>query len=288
MPWALPAENVHTLRGDVGDGYRGGMPAFAYRTPAALRGLVASCVGYDFRTPPGLVHHGLPSTALTMIISFEEPLDCGWDERERDRFWMLVGGLHLRPAQIRTLGRQHGIQLSLTPLGARVLLGVPASELAHQLVHHSELGVALGGDLQDRMVIAPWPERFRLLDCHLLGVTGNSRFALDPSLTEAWRLLTNGAGGERVDDVARRVGWSRRQLSSRFASEFGVSPKQVARLARFEQASQMVKSGRPLAEVARHAGYSDQPHMNREFRELAGLTPTGVAEDFPIVQDPQV
>ncbi|MFW6084495.1 MAG: helix-turn-helix domain-containing protein [Gemmatimonadota bacterium] len=28
-----------------------------------------------------------------------------------------------------------------------------------------------------------------------------------------------------------------------------------------------------LAEVALSAGYYDQPHMNREFRRMAGLTP---------------
>jgi len=41
-----------------------------------------------------------------------------------------LGGLHTAPALVTHDGRQSGIQLALSPLGARVLLGMPAAELA--------------------------------------------------------------------------------------------------------------------------------------------------------------
>ena len=44
-----------------------------------------------------------------------------------DRYDVLVGGLHTTPAVVTHDGSWSGVQLGLTPLGARSLLGVPAA-----------------------------------------------------------------------------------------------------------------------------------------------------------------
>jgi AraC-like DNA-binding protein len=43
---------------------------------------------------------------------------------------------------------------------------------------------------------------------------------------------------------------------------------------RFERAVGLMRSGRELADVAYSCGYYDQPHFNRDFRALAGTTPS--------------
>ena len=66
-----------------------------------------------------------------------------------------------------------------------------------------------------------------------------------------------------------------------------MTPKTLARILRFEHACALIKGARrPLIEVAAAAGYSDQPHMTREWQALAGCTPkTWIAEELPFVQD---
>ena len=92
------------------------MPSYVHRVPGALAPYVRSCVGYDYRLAPEAAHHGLPSTDITVIIAFDEPLDCSWlDGAQRARYDTLLAGLHTRPSLIRTHGHQHGIQLSVTP-----------------------------------------------------------------------------------------------------------------------------------------------------------------------------
>ncbi|WP_342371722.1 helix-turn-helix domain-containing protein [Propioniciclava soli] len=253
----------------------------------ALRPYVASCVGYDYRLPTDAVHHGLPSSALTVIFAFDEPLDCGWGtEAASARFWTLAAGLHTRPSLIRTHGSQVGLQLGLTPRGARALLGVPAAPLASTLVSGDELGAALPRCLHERLAPLSWARRFTVLEEHLLERLGRAGRAGHRTAELGWRRLTGAP--RRVEEVARELGVSRRHLRNLFMAEFGLSPKEVAQVARFDRARTLATNGVPLAETAAAAGYADQAHLTREWRRFAGLTPTATLAEFPIVQEPLI
>jgi AraC-like DNA-binding protein len=91
-----------------------------------------------------------------------------------------------------------------------------------------------------------------------------------------------------VADLAHEVGWSRRHLTDRFTDEYGIGPKQAARIERFQHARQLIGGGHPVADVAARCGYADQAHLTRDFRALGGCTPTEWRhESLSFVQDPQ-
>jgi transcriptional regulator GlxA family with amidase domain len=78
----------------------------------------------------------------------------------------------------------------------------------------------------------------------------------------------------RITAVARAVALSPRQLERVFHREVGLPPKLYARLLRFRRMLGVLNRADPRwADLAAHAGYSDQPHLVREFREFAGLSP---------------
>lgn len=62
-------------------------------------------------------------------------------------------------------------------------------------------------------------------------------------------------------------------------------PKHAARVARFEHSRALLSSGLPLTQASALAGFSDQSHLNREWRSMAGMTPRELGDDFPIIQD---
>lgn len=257
-----------------------------HRVPPGLAGLVTRVVGYDFRTDAADVHHGVPSPASTVVLSFDEPLDVGWGDAPRVRRWRLASGLHVRPALIRTHGVQHGIQLSLTPAGTRALLGVPMAALAHEVADHADVPLGVPDDLHARLAASGWDERFALLDAHLVRVAARARGGVPADLAQGWALLGRRRGRIGVAELAEAIGWSRRHLATRFAAEFGLPPREVARLHRFASAVRLAREGLPWAQVAARAGFADQPHLVREFGALAGQTPTAWrAEVFPNVQD---
>jgi AraC-like DNA-binding protein len=77
-----------------------------------------------------------------------------------------------------------------------------------------------------------------------------------------------------VGQIADELGCSRRHLSDRFGTELGLPPKALGRVLRFQRAVGLLRGGGELADVAYTCGYADQPHFNRDFRALAGVTPT--------------
>ena len=90
------------------------------------------------------------------------------------------------------------------------------------------------------------------------------------------RRLVTVRGDVDISSVATDVGWSRRHLSEQFGAEYGVTPKEMARVLRFERSKMLFVGGvrATLAEIAAECGYADQAHMAREWRTLAGASPT--------------
>src|SRR5260370_6294774 len=69
------------------------------------------------------------------------------------------------PALVMHQGRQSGIQLQLSPLGARALFGMPAGELASLDVEGGAVLGALADQIVERIREEPdWPGRFAVLD----------------------------------------------------------------------------------------------------------------------------
>jgi AraC-like DNA-binding protein len=267
-----------------------------HRPPALLRPYVESYVGYRYAGFPAAAHVGAPSRHLTFIVSFDQPLELSVlpdGTSGPSTFDALLGGLHTSPAVIRHDGSQHGIQLQVTPAGARGLFGMPAAEVAQTVVPLDAVWGPLAGELLDRLAeVADWPGRFAVVDGVLLRALA-ARIEIPSGArretTAAWDRLTATSGQVGVASLAAEVGWSRRHLTERFSAEYGVGPKALARVLRFERSRSMVaRTDRPtLAEVAAACGYSDQAHMVHEWNALAGSSPTSWLESevLPFVQD---
>jgi AraC-like DNA-binding protein len=273
--------------GQVSESVRG-VPA------PALRPYVAEYSGYrQAGLPPGR-HRGLPSPYLTLIITLDEPLDLAVHPDPRrlpSRYVTLLGGLHTTPAIITHPGSQSGIQLSLRPLGTRVLLGLPAGELAG---HDTDADRVLGPvaiELHERVQAAvTWEQRFAVIDELLLRQVRDNQ-TVSQEVAHAWRRLLASGGTAAVPELAREAGWSSRRLGTRFRTEIGLGPKQAARVVRFDRARRLLQrrvaaAGPPdLAALAAACGYYDQAHLAREFRALAGCPPSRwLAEEFRNVQ----
>ena len=89
------------------------------------------------------------------------------------------------------------------------------------------------------------------------------------------------ARGASAADTADALGWTTRTLHRRCLAAFGYGPATLRRVLRFRRAIALLRAGVAPADVAARAGYADQPHLSRDVREFAGLSPARVASSHP-------
>ena len=88
--------------------------------------------------------------------------------------------------------------------------------------------------------------------------------------------LETSHGAVPVGALADAAGVSGNYLATQFKSHVGVTPKRVARIYRFARLIVSVDALRPVdwPGLAHMAGYFDQAHFSREFKDFTGHTPT--------------
>ncbi len=276
---------------EVVDEYRHGAPA------AALRPFIPWYSGYRQRGLAPGTHRGLPSPWLTLIFTLDEPMTAAAlpDGRPGGSYDTYIGGLHRSPAVIVHQGAQSGVQVPLSPLGCRYLLGLPGGQLAGENLTVDDLLGRAGAELHERLQTAStWPGRFALLDRFFADRLTERCSEPAREVVRAWNLLLTSRGGIGVAELAGQVGWSARNLAYRFGAEIGLSPKAAGKVMRFDATRRLLvqRLNSPQAGLARLAadcGYADQAHLSREFTEMSGLsprqwlaaeTPAGLSETF--------
>jgi AraC-like DNA-binding protein len=99
---------------------------------------------------------------------------------------------------------------------------------------------------------------------------------------EAMQVLAKNNGAISIEQIASLSCLSLRQFERKCLERIGYSPKFFARLARFSKAYRLRESrpGLSWTAIAHESGYFDQMHFIRDFKQFAGITPTGMAEQI--------
>lgn len=220
----------------------------------------------------------LPTGAATLIFNLGRELRIEQPSGARTSFGSgdgLYSGPVPRYVVSETDGAQEGVQVMLTLLGARYLAGRPLGEIGERLAEPADVLGAAGDEITERLLeTRSYAQRLAILEQAMARRLADGG-SVPRDLVWVWRRLQSTAGYVRVGELAAALGCSRKHLTVRFHHEFGMAPKQFARILRFDKAMRLIRQERPPSwvELALHCGYSDQAHLAREFREFAGSPP---------------
>jgi AraC-like DNA-binding protein len=176
-----------------------------------------------------------------------------------------------------TDGAQEGLVVELTLPGARRLLGRPLDELGDRMIALADLLGSRADEILGRIIEAPSPaDRLALLEAAIEARIAEAPAARD--LEWAWNLQHARGGQIPIGKLADSIGCSRKHLTTRFDREFGLSPKRLARIMRFDRAMRIIRFGEVTSwsGLAAECGFADQAHMAREFVAFAGDPPTAL------------
>lgn len=243
---------------------------------ASLSGLVHGITAYDTATINPAVDREIASFVVPVIVSFADPFRIAFDRGPGadDRIGSFVSGLHPGYVDIAYDGPVSCLQIDLTPIGARLFFRRPMTEFATRLVPLDDLHDHGLNELSAKLGdAATRSERLRIavafLERRLLGQ------AIDPKAAFVWSAIRRSRGTVRIDRLTEDLGWSRKRMAAHARDAFGMTPKRLARVARFQHAIDLAQSAqRPdWAGIAAACNYSDQAHLVRDFNAFAGETP---------------
>jgi AraC-like DNA-binding protein len=205
---------------------------------------------------------------------------------------VLVGPHSRRREDLLLTGRLNVFSIRFTPVGFRAIFGIPA----HLIGNSAESAtVVLGSqiaELEDRLAtvahstdrLEPGPSAWSAVaEAFLLKRLFRSDVAQDGGVVaRIVRVLQQRHGAVSIAGLAASHNLSARQVERAFREHVGLSPKLFARVARLNQALRISRrdAGIEWADVASIAGYFDQSHMVRDFRELLGEPPVQFAALF--------
>jgi len=101
-------------------------------------------------------------------------------------------------------------------------------------------------------------------------------YPADRQIIRAVDLINLSKGKLSLADVASNVCLCQRHFERKFKSVIGVSPKMFAKILRFNYALQCMKNypDKDLLSIAIECGYYDYTHLAKDFKLLAGDTPS--------------
>jgi len=218
----------------------------------------------------------IPSGCMHIVFRFsDQPIQIfkSIEDTEGDTFHRgAVGGMR-SIYYVKDIARcARTVGASLQPGACEALFGIPADEVCGRHVALEDLwgneARSLGERLQEMTNL---DQQLEVLELFL--AIRLPRVSVHPAIAHA---LSRFSTTTDIGRIVEETGYSHRHFIQLFRQSVGISPRVYTRLLRFQRTLRhgFDKTRGRWIDVALEAGYADQAHFNREFRELTGISPT--------------
>ncbi|MFF2050479.1 AraC family transcriptional regulator [Leifsonia sp. NPDC058194] len=172
---------------------------------------------------------------------------------------------YVDPAAIREAGGVRGLPFVTDPIARPDRLPLPGADTVARWS-------AAGDDLQEAEIVAALA-RVLVTAAGGPSPSWSKRVDLPAVMRVARALRDEPESGWNAAQLEGLSGLSRWELARQFSTALGTSPSRYRSASRVRAARRMLADGWALADTAAAAGFSDQAHLTRVFRETQGVSP---------------
>jgi AraC-like DNA-binding protein len=211
----------------------------------------------------------LPDTSVVLSIRYRGQLSIG----DNNLPGIVLSGIKKSPKDIRYAGRSGNLLVRFVPGGAAAFFSEPLSEWTDQSVPATFLkGYSNIGWLPDKLAECPTKEGM-VAQLEQVLMTKLLDAPPDPVISLAVQKISSAGGLLPIKQLTRELYISEDAFEKRFRKTVGASPKRFSTIVRFRNAIDSHAVTTSLTETALAAGYYDQAHFIKAFRDFAGQPP---------------
>ena len=173
------------------------------------------------------------------------------------------------------------ISARFLPDGIGPFIKIPVTQLENKAVSLKELFNDHGEILEEKVINANKnDDRVKLIETFLLSNL-TEQHTIDTITKSCVDIIFQSQGQVGIGTLAGKMNINRRNMERRFTSVIGISPKQLAKVARLQATLKMLgqKKFTNLTEIAYENGYFDQAHFIKDFKEFSGMNPKSFFTD---------
>lgn len=234
---------------------------------------------WAFESPDGIPDHDAkliaPNGCMKLLVPYRKRVVSHILGNRNDHAEMscIVAGQMRQPVRIDAEPGGGTIGFEFKPASARLFFQIGL----HELTDGVHGGLEVWGQAGTRLV-----ERLGQIDSleakvaylqHFLCQRLQDRYE-DPIASYAVRRIIRSSGFLPISELSDDTGYSRQHLTRTFTASVGLSPKQFARIVRFQQVYDRINAGADASiplDIYDH--YYDQSHFVKEFQAFTGVTP---------------
>lgn len=254
-----------------------------YNPPAALQPFVKCfCTLDDEKKEDPVKQRVLPDGCMEMIFHYGDLYTQYFEDGSgiiQPRSF--VFGQITKYIEIAPTGITGIIAARFLPDGVTHFLAIRVSSFENRAVSITDVFNEEGKKLEEEIVGAPDNEtRIKLLETFLLSKLSESR-TIDAITKSCVEVIFRSQGQIGVVELAGKMNINRRNMERKFISVIGMSPKQLARVARLQATLKMLEQKKftTLTSLAYENAYYDQAHFIKDFKEFTGISPRSFFSD---------